>query len=65
MENFGGAARRQPMVAGMEDDGFFAPVTRCERCGGDYQLIVVPALRGPVSVDLCPACDLGAIPLSK
>ena len=48
----------------MEDDGFFAPAEECERCGGDYQLVAVRTLRGPVTVDVCPICDLGASALS-
>ena len=53
------------LLPGMEDDGFYAPAALCERCGGEYQLTVVRTVRGPVTVEVCPMCDLGAIALSK
>ena len=43
----------------MEDDRFWAPATRCERCGGNYDLVSVRTATGPALVDVCPRCDLG------
>jgi hypothetical protein len=51
------------MVFGMHDDNF-AEGTECERCGSDYHLAVVRLWRGLGIVEVCPICDLGAVPLS-
>jgi hypothetical protein len=60
VDNSGGAPPPPPTLRGVEDDSFWAPVTRCERCGGDYDLVSVRTSRGPALVEVCPRCDLGA-----
>jgi len=49
----------------MDDEGFWAPATRCERCGGDYDLVTVRTARRPAMVEVCPRCDLGALELAQ
>ena len=48
----------------MDDDSFWAPANRCERCGGDYDLVSVRTASGPAIVEVCRRCDLGVIELA-
>ena len=64
VDKCGGAARPPPTVGRMDDEGFWAPGNRCERCGGDYDLVTVRTACGPAMVEVCPRCDLGVLELA-
>jgi hypothetical protein len=63
-DNFGGASRRRPSVGRMDNDGFCAPASSCERCGGDYELVTMRTVRAPAVVEVCPRCDLGVVDIT-
>jgi hypothetical protein len=64
VDSFDGTSWHRSTLGGMEDESFWDPPVVCDRCGRDFDVVVVYLARTSVTVDVCAVCDLDAAPIS-